>query len=300
MKHTGLEDLKKEYLETPIPDELGFLVNKALKERKIYEMERKKFIRKVSTAAASIAVSIALLITGINSSTAFASTLSKVPVIGGMVKVLTFREYTVDEDRFKADIKVPSIQGLEDKDLENSLNEKYLAENKKLYEEFMLEMEDMKKNGAGNFAVDSGYIVKTDTDKLLSIGRYTVIIKASGAEKLKYDTIDKENELLITLPSLFKDDSYVEIISENIKLQMREQMQTDEGKIYWVAIEGHDEPIEIFDKISAEQNFYISAEGNLVISFDEYEVGPGCMGIQEFTVPTEVIADILVSNEYIK
>ncbi len=300
MKHTGLEDLKKKYLETPIPDELDFLVKNALKERKIYEMNRKKFFRKASAVAASIAVSIALLITGINSSTAFASTLAKVPVIGGMVKVLTFREYTVDEDHFKADIKVPSIQGLEDKDLENSLNEKYLAENKKLYEEFMLEMEDMKKNGAGNFAVDSGYIVKTDTDKLLSIGRYTVIIKASGAEKLKYDTIDKENELLITLPSLFKDDSYVDIISENIKSQMREQMQADEGKIYWVAIEGQDEPIETYDKISAEQNFYISAEGKLVISFDEYEVGPGCMGIQEFTVPTEVIADILVSNEYIK
>jgi len=38
----------------------------------------------------------------------------------------------------------------------------------------------------------------------------------------------------------------------------------------------------------------------LVISFDKYEVGPGYMGIQEFEIPTEVIADILVSNEYIR
>jgi len=30
----------------------------------------------------------------------------------------------------------------------------------------------------------------------------------------------------------------------------------------------------------------------LVISFDKYEVGPGYMGIQEFEIPTEVIADI--------
>jgi len=32
---------------------------------------------------------------------------------------------------------VPAIEGLENKELQNSLNEKYLAENKKLYEEFM-------------------------------------------------------------------------------------------------------------------------------------------------------------------
>jgi len=59
-----------------------------------------------------------------------------------------FKEYTVNEDRFKADIKVPAIEGLENKELQNSLNEKYLAENKKLYEEFMAEMENMKKEEA--------------------------------------------------------------------------------------------------------------------------------------------------------
>ena len=33
--------------------------------------------------------------------------------------------------------------------------------------------------------------------------------------------------------------------------------------------------------------------------FDEYEVAPGSMGVVEFEIPTEVLADILVSNEYI-
>lgn len=263
-------------------------------------MKRKGVAKKTSAAVASIAVSAVLLTAGINSSPVFAATLSKVPVIGGIVKVLSFREYTVSEERFNADIKVPSIQGLENKALENSLNEKYLNENKKLYEEFIAEMEDMQKTGGGNLGVNSGYVVKTDTDRILSIGRYTVITKASGVEKLKYDTLDKENEVLITLPSLFKDSPYVEIISENIKEQMREQMKADEGKIYWVVVDGKEKPVETFEKISEQQNFYISAEGKLVISFDEYEVAPGYMGIQEFIIPTEVIADILVSNEYIQ
>lgn len=41
-------------------------------------------------------------------------------------------------------------------------------------------------------------------------------------------------------------------------------------------------------------------EGKLVISFDKYEVALGYMGVLEFTIPTEILANILVSNEYIK
>ncbi|HBM75574.1 MAG TPA: anti-sigma factor, partial [Clostridiaceae bacterium] len=236
----------------------------------------------------------------INSSPAFALTLSKIPVVGNIVKVLTFREYNVDEGKYRADIKVPSIQGLKNKTLEDSLNEKYLAENKKLYEDFMAGMEDMKKKGGGHLGVDSGYVVKTDNDRILSIGRYVVNTVGSSSTTMKYDTIDKKNEILITLPSLFKDDRYVDIISESIKKQMIEQNKADENKIYWVAGVEDELPDELFDKIPKDQNFYINTEGKLVISFDKYKVAPGYMGIVEFVIPTEILSDDLVSNEYIK
>ncbi|HCJ56186.1 MAG TPA: anti-sigma factor, partial [Clostridiaceae bacterium] len=116
----------------------------------------------------------------------------------------------------------------------------------------------------------------------------------------KYDTIDKKNQILITLPSLFKDESYVDIISENIKAQMREQMKEDEGKIYWVSGAGIEEPVELFERISKEQSFYINDDSKLVISFDKYEVAPGYMGVIEFVIPTETIKDILAGDEYIK
>ncbi len=56
------------------------------------------------------------------------------------------------------------------------------------------------------------------------------------------------------------------------------------------------------DRFNADinQNFYINKEGKFVISFDEYEVAPGYMGVQEFIIPTEIISNILVSDEYIK
>lgn len=300
MKDKKLHYLKKQYLDTPIPKELDSMVKNILKEKNLYKKKRKNIYRRVAVIAASIVASIAILTVGINTNQAFASTLSKIPVVGGIVKVLTFKEYTVNEDRFKANIKVSSIEGMENKVLENSLNEKYLAENKKLYEEFIAEMDEMKESKNGNLVVDSGYMVMTDTDRLLSIGRYVLRVTGSSSTILKYDTIDKKEEILITLPSLFKDNRYVEVISENIKEQMREKMRENDGYVYWIDVEEDEEFIEPFEQISPNQNFYITQDGKLVISFDKYEVGPGMMGVQEFVIPTEVIADILVSNEYIK
>ena len=299
MKNKGIKELKKEYMETQVPKELDFVVRRSLKEA-MKDIKKKSIYRRTYATAASIAVSVAILTAGVNISPAFADTMSRIPVIGSVVKVLTFKEYIVNEDNYNANIKVPSIEGLENKELESSLNEKYMAENKALYEEFMVGMKEMEKNEGGHLGVDSGYIIKTDTDKLLSVGRYVVNTVGSSSTTMKYDTIDKENEVLITLPSLFKDISYVDIISENIKEQMIGQNQADEFKMYWVDGIEQNGNIDGFDKISEDQNFYINIDGKLVISFDKYEVAPGYMGVVEFVIPTDIISDVLVSNDYVK
>ena len=295
-----LEKLKREYMNIPIPEELDFVVRKALKESEVNRMSKKSHMNGIRIAAASVAAAFTVLIVGANTSQVFAATLSKVPVVGSIVKVLTFREYAVNEGTFNADIKVPAIQGTENKTLENSLNEKYLEEGKSLYEGFNADMEELKKNGGGHLGADSGYEVKTDTDRILSIGRYTVNTVGSSSTTMKYDTIDKKNEVLITLPSLFKDDSYIDIISENIKKQMVEQNKADSDQYYWVEGIEQDSSMELFEKIAKDQNFYINPEGKLVISFDKYEVAPGYMGVVEFVIPTDILSDVLVSNEYIK
>lgn len=300
MDRKNLMKLKKEYLKIPIPGRLDCLVKETLKEGGVYKMMIiRDIFKRISIPAASVAAAAAVLIMTVNLSPAFASTLSKVPLVGGIIKVLSFREYNVNDDQYNANIKVPSIKGLENKTLENSLNEKYLAENKKLYEGFVADMESLKKNGGGNLGVESGYTVKTDTDRILSIGRYVVNTVGSSSTIMKYDTIDKKNEILITLPSLFKDDKYIDVISENIKEQMIEENRADKKKFYWVEGIEQNGTVELYNKILSEQNFYINPEGKLVISFDKYEVAPGYMGIVEFIIPTEAISGLLVSKDYI-
>jgi len=297
MKDNKLEQLKKEFNEVKIPVELDDTINKALKEGKKM-INKKKYIKRISTITASAAAITLILNILVNSNQAFAQTMYEIPIVGSIIKVLTFNEYKIDEDTYHADIETPKIEGFENKELENSLNEKYHVENKELYENFILEMKGLEENGGGHIGIDSGYVVKTDNDDILSIGRYVVNTVGSSSTIFKYDTIDKKTEVLITLPSLFKDESYIEIISDNIKKQMIEQNKLDENKIYWV--EGIDDPITPFENVSKVQNFYINPNGKLIISFDKYEVAPGYMGVVEFEIPTEVLLDCLFSNEYIK
>jgi hypothetical protein len=302
MKDKSIEQLKKDYLDIPIPSELDLVVKRAFKENGANIIKKSNRLKSISILATSVAAAIVLLTVGVNTSPVFAETLSKVPVVGSIVKVLTFKVYNVDEDNFKANIKVPKIQGLENKELQNSLNEKYLVENKKLYEEFIKDIEDVKALGGGHMGVDTGYQIKTDNDKILSIGRYFVNTVGSSSTTFQYDTIDKQKQILITLPSLFKDDSYIELISQNIKEQMLQQIKTEEGKVYWVE-GGNSDGIpasEFFEAIDKDQSFYITDTGKLIISFNKYDVAPGYMGTPEFEIPTEVIGAILEGNEYIK
>lgn len=285
---------RNEYENIEIPDELEFLVRTTIKEQE-KKMKRKNIINKSVIAAAVAGV---VFVGSINLSSEISYALSEVPVLGSIVRVLTFKTFELKDNNFDAELKTPAIEGLDSK-LEAMLNQKYLDENQKLYDDFMKEIDELKKADMdeAHMGIASGYEVKTDTDKLLVIGRYVVNTAGSSSTTIKYDTIDKQNKLLITLPSLFKDEAYIDIISENIKAQMKEQMK-DENNVYWLEDEMMGD--ENFSKIDKNQSFYITKDNQLVIAFDKYEVAPGYMGNPEFIIPSELLKDVLVSEEYIK
>lgn len=289
-----MNKFRNEYENIEIPDELEFLVRTTIKEQE-KKMKRKNIINKSVIAAAVAGV---VFVGSINLSSEISYALSEVPVLGSIVRVLTFKTFELKDNNFDAQLKTPAIEGLDSK-LEAMLNEKYLDENQKLYDDFMKEIDELKKADMdeAHMGIASGYEVKTDTDKLLVIGRYVVNTVGSSSTTIKYDTIDKQNKLLITLPSLFKDEAYIDIISENIKAQMKEQMK-DENNVYWLEDEMMGD--ENFSKIDKNQSFYITKDNQLVIAFDKYEVAPGYMGNPEFIIPSELLKDALVSEEYIK
>lgn len=280
-----LEKIRQEYKNVPIPKGLNAIVTKTLrKERK----QKHLYIWSTSAAAAAL-----LFTATVNFSPGAAHAMSKIPVIKEIVEVITFNEFSEEKNNSSINVKIPAITGLENKTLEENINNKYIEESQKLYEEFS----NSVSSENGYFSIDSGYEKVTDTPTILSIRQTVQRTQASGYIQYRYVSIDKENQALITLKSLFKDDEYIKLISENIKEQMQQQMKADPSKFYFIIDE--DVPVDLFTQIDPNQQFYISEDNKLVISFDEYEVAPGHMGAVEFTIPTEIISDILVGKRYI-
>lgn len=286
-----LENLKEQYNNIPIPKELESLIEKNL------QYPPKKYKRKLPIFLTSVVAAAVLFTVGLNTNPTMAKSLVDIPVIGQVVQVLTFTKYEMEKDAYTAEIQVPNISG-SSADIE-ALNEKYAEEGKTLYEQFKADIEEME---AGNMSLSSGYVIETDTDEILSFGRYVEVIVASSSTVMKYTTIDKNAETVITLPSLFKNDRYIEIISRYIEEELRNRMIETEGSdMYWIGgTEYHDESFGVFEGITPDQNFYITEDGKLVLSFDEYEIAPGYMGLVTVEIPTKLLQDVLVSNIYIK
>ncbi|MGX4202535.1 anti-sigma-V factor RsiV [Bacillus sp. JK74] len=282
-----LEQLREEYKSVPIPKELDSIVEKALQQK-----PKKKRIVMWPTSTAVAAAVLFTAVVNINPDAAQA--MSKIPVIGKVVQAITFVEMKEEKNQSSIDVKTPALSGLSDHKLEDSINRHYMKESKELYQEFMKATSKSKK---GHLSIYSDYETVTDTADLISIRRDIEKTQASSYTQSRYITIDKKNEAVLTLKSLFKDDRYIKVISENIKEQMKKQMKEDPNKIYWVE---EDDMTEPFKAIRADQNFYITDKHKLVISFDEYEAAPGYMGVTEFTIPTSVISKLLVGDRYIR
>ena len=158
------------------------------------------------------------------------------------------------------------------------------------------EMKELK--GDAHKSVGTSYEVKTDTDSIYSIvySKY----ETAGSSDIQYKayTIDKKNQAVVTLNSLFKDNSYIDIISNNIKEQMSEQMKTDNSKVYFN--DSTEDTDDNYDKKKADQTIYINSDGNIVILFNKYDVAPGYMGAPEFVIPTNVVSNILLNRGLVK
>ena len=57
---------------------------------------------------------------------------------------------TVDEKTYQANLNTPAVIGLDDERLQSLLNEKYIEENKALFEQFEQDVEEMKQAGDGH------------------------------------------------------------------------------------------------------------------------------------------------------
>lgn len=151
-------------------------------------------------------------------------------------------------------------------------------------DELIAEFEKNKETGYQNITVKSQTLSTTADYFALKLICYQGM--GSGAEWDYFYTIDLTTGERLALADLFpENEDYITRISEDIKKQMREQMDADDNVYYWL----EDEVTEWnFQSITEETSFYLDQDGRLVICFNEGDVAPMYMGCVEFRISEDI------------
>ncbi len=240
---------------------------------------------------AAAAVLALVVVPNVSAEAAYA--MEQIPILGSVIKAVTIREYQYESERFSAEIE--EVQLEQSGEAEDAKTDESIAAINESIEEMtdrlIARFEEKAASGEGHTGVYTNHEVVTDTDTWFTLRLTVTEVAASGMEYQYYYHIDKTTGEIATLKNFFRDgEDYITPISENIKKQMRNEMKTDESKIYWV--DSLEEMGHQFETIKEDQNFYLNDAGQIVICFDEYEVAPGYMGMVEFVVEDEAVAAI--------
>lgn len=237
----------------------------------------------VSRVAAGLLIALFIIMPNINAEVAYA--MSKIPVVGSFVKVITIAEYNYNDEYHSENVKIPEVEldgsgqsSLEDLNLDIKTQTDMAIE---LFRETCEQFPD------AHLGLYIDYETITNTENWFALKLIIASVSANNSVELKYYNIDKENGTVVSLSELFVEDfDYVTALSEELCRQMSIQNEEFGEVVYWVYT--YNELETVFDKIYEEQNYYFNEAGELVIVLDKYQAAPGYIGCPEFVIPREV------------
>ena len=268
------EMLKQRAREEPFPlpeDYAGrvFQTCAALEENR---PRKRRPYRWMAWAAAVLALCIAVP----NVSPAAAASMADLPVLGAIVRVVTFRSYIYDDGFHSADVSVPELAGSQAAQKVNEQVRDYTDRLMGAFEETC----EAELGQEGYLGLDVTSSVVTDSDTWFTLRVDAVETQASGYQFSRFYHIDNAADRVAILGDLFREDAdWSAVLTREVRRQMEERMAGDAGAAYF--------PEELTE-IGPDQNFYFNGSGELVLVFDEYTVAPGSMGMPEFAIPAEV------------
>ena len=276
------KNLRASYEKTHAPRELEERLVKMLKENTGKEQRNPCIIWGKRAAACLCCLLLGIAsISNINASAAEA--LQKIPVIGAVSRVVTFRRYQVKD----TDIKTPHITGIGDRNVENKLNQEFDKYADTLIKQYESDVQSMGPDAKE--AVKSSYRVLVNNASQLTIVMNTTVFKGDSMENDWYYNIDKKTGSLLKLSELFKNHAdYAAPLSAYLLEEIRK------------APDDYFTENDAFKPIAADQNFYVNQDGKLVLVFDEGSIAPAYKGVVEFTIPTDRISNILSTNSLVR
>ncbi len=284
---------KQQYKQIPVPEDGRRALLKQLEKAK---SNKKKLVYKrmgiKMGAGLAAAMAILLILPNVNADIAYA--MEQVPFLKDVVQAVTFRHYEVEQDRSTAEVDIPRLIVEDDEEQSDTLKkttEEINAQIQQLTDQYIKEFEAAIVDNMGYSNLTIQHETIETTEEYFTLKLIVFQAAGSGFEQEFYYTIDLNTGEKIQLSDLFQEGAdYRTVISDNIKEQMRSQMAEDESILYWV--DYSDVPEWNFEKIASDQSFYINAQGNLIITFQEGDVAPMYMGCVQFEIPEDAIADM--------
>ncbi len=209
------------------------------------------------------------------------------PIVGNIVKVITIKNYFDKEGNSELNAEVPNIENDDGSKSESNetINEDVKALTQKFIDQYYFE-----RNPENHFSIEIKPHIITNSNKWFTLKLTIIQTLASSDVQYKYYHLDKRTDKIIKLSDLFINEDYKDAISTEIKRQMISKMKENDNIVYWFDEESKEWS---FRRVDNEQNFYFSENGNIVIVFDKYEVGPGSSGAPEFEIDKKVYEKFL-------
>lgn len=171
----------------------------------------------------------------------------------------------------------PQIDGLENKKLQNKINDE-------LYARFTEHRKDLKVED--ELSVEDNFIV-TLKDNLLVVMRagYDYYFGAAHGMPIRdYIYIDLTTGDFYKLKDLFKEDSnYIQVISDNISDQIQDRTKNDSDAMFFE---------DSFKEID-ENQYFILTDDTLILYFYPYDISPYAAGFPEFEIPYDALKDLI-------
>lgn len=282
---------KKSYEQIEIPKELNEIVSQAVASscRHKGNYRSRSIVRLISIAAAAV---LAVFTIGLNTSESLAKELGSVPILGRLVKVLTFRSYEEQKDNVNISVHIPEIvteELVNEPNMITDINaeiDKYMsdyiadAQTRLLeYKTAFLETGGTEEEWSSrNFEVKADYEITCQNEDYLSFVISGVENWNSAYAVTYFYNINLDTGKETTLKELLGGD-YINIANANILSQMQQRILENPDYTYF------GEDMDGFQTITDTTRFYINEKGNPVITFEKYEIAPGFMGPQEFEIP---------------
>ncbi|MCH4887066.1 DUF3298 and DUF4163 domain-containing protein [Acidaminobacter sp. JC074] len=255
-------DQKIEIMDIQVDD---FSLNRIKKN--FHRKRRRIYMKRTGVVAASLIV----LVSGIlNLNLSYAERLSDIPLIGNLVQVLTFNRLVIS-DNADVDISIPKLEGLEDKALQEAINQLLMDRAMTVYDKAVEDIESSQHGFVSKIPVNvqQSFRLIEQTESYISFQVITFTVGASGYATSIIYNIDLDDNKQLTLDDIYPDiDALNALIIEDMTLR------NQQGESFF---------IEDFKGVESDQNFYIK-DGNLVIVFDEYEIAAGYMGMPEIEI----------------